>query len=136
MRKPDLDAIRQREAAATAGPWRVGPEDPQFKDVLHPHELIISHQHGIVELEPSRNGAADTAFIAHARQDVPELLGALDEARGLIASLVGCAERLDASERHFVMRAEGCGWCGGDHLAELSALVTGSNPSGSEGGES
>lgn len=84
MRRPNLAAIRRRVAAATPGPWRVGSEDPKFKDVLHPHELVISHQHGIVELEESRNGAADTAFIAHARQDVPALLDEIERLRSLI----------------------------------------------------
>lgn len=55
-----------------------------------------------------------------------------EDALGLLTSLVGCAEQLDPSERHFVMRAEGCGWCGGDHLAELTALVARLGPTGGD----
>lgn len=46
---------------------------------------------------------------------------------GLVTSLVACAESLDSSERHSVMRSSenGCGWCGGDHLAELKAAIRG-----------
>jgi len=47
------------------------------------------------------------------------------EAQGLVAlvaaveSLTTCAGLLDPSERGTVLRPQGCGWCGGDHLADL-----------------
>ena len=55
------------------------------------------------------------------------------EARGLVAfidavtSMVGCINLLDPSERATVLRPEGCGWCGGDHIAELPGVITGSH---------
>lgn len=58
------------------------------------------------------------------------------EARGLVAfidavtSMVGCANLLDPSERQMVLRPEGCGWCGADHLADLPGAITGSKAGG------
>lgn len=124
MRRPNLDAIRRRLAAATPGTWKTG--DRFGSGSLGSSTAVISGSLPPLHLDKHRNGRADAAFIAHAHQDVPALLEALGEAHGQIASLVRCAERLDPSERWSVMRAEGCGWCGGDHLAELSVLITGS----------
>ncbi|HEX8348112.1 MAG TPA: hypothetical protein VF657_25785 [Actinoplanes sp.] len=50
---------------------------------MHAHEVVISHQHGMVELQPDRNGTADAAFIAHARQDVPTLLAEVERLRAV-----------------------------------------------------
>jgi len=127
VRRPNIAAIRRRLEAATPGTWKTGARFGNGS--LGSSIVVISGSLPPLELDPHRNGRNDTAFIAHAHQDVRSLLDALDEAHGQITSLVRCAEKLDSSERWSVMRAEGCGWCVGDHLAELSALVTGSKPS-------
>ncbi|WP_052720215.1 hypothetical protein [Actinoplanes rectilineatus] len=128
MRRPNIAAIRRRLEAATPGTWKTG--DRFGSGSLGSSIAVISGSLPPLQLDEHRNGRNDAAFIAHAHQDVAALLTALDEAHGQIISLVACAERLYPSERHTVLRADGCGWCGGDHLAELSVLVAGSNPSG------
>lgn len=119
MRKPNLNAIRRRVAAASPGPWRVGSQDPKHGDVLHAHELVISHQHGIVELEPHRNGAADTAFIAHARQDIPALLAEVERLRSLITPREAAA--LDRLLQAYLATEEGD--AGADDLRALYGKV-------------
>lgn len=121
MRRPNLAAIRRRLESATPGTWKTG--DRFGTGVLGSSIAVISGNLPPIELDPRRNGRNDAAFIAHAHQDVAALLDALEEAHGQIVSLVGCVERLHPSERYSVMRADGCGWCGGDHFAELSKLV-------------
>lgn len=53
----------------------------------------------------------------------PEFRGLVDLIDG-VARLADCVSKLDPSERETVLRPSGCGWCGGDHLAELPTPVT------------
>lgn len=63
--------IRERERAATGGPWKASG-CAIFSE--HPTEdLAIYDEGGHTE--------ADAAFIAHAREDIPYLLSALDSER-------------------------------------------------------
>lgn len=79
VRKVNLDAIRRRAAAATPGPWKIGS---RFGcGVLGSAVAVISGKLPPIELDPHRNGRADAAFIAHARQDVPALLAEVDRLR-------------------------------------------------------
>lgn len=131
----DVDAIRERLAAASPGPWRTGDRDPEYGDVMHPHELIIGHKQAMVELEPGKNGAADAAFIAAARQDVPALLAEVDRLRAELDEIgamqviehEGCRLRIISSALHDrlcnrrvatpqgtepeVLGCAGCGFC-------------------------
>ena len=68
-----------------------------------------------------RQCAADTSdsWIGRVTVYPPEarpLVALLDAVAGMVA----CANLLDPSERGTVLRAEGCGFCGGDHLADLA----------------
>ena len=96
----DLDAIRARADAATPGPWVAEayvygdpedgygpPQDWQIKTAgwtKHAGSVIVSHQ-------PYEGGGvneeADAEFIAHARQDVPDLLAELARLRAANAEL-------------------------------------------------
>ncbi|GAA4681242.1 hypothetical protein [Phytohabitans rumicis] len=82
----DLDAIRARLAAATAGPWRAHPDGLVWAD--RPGDPVS----GSTEVE-------DAEFIAHARTDVPALLAELDEGW---ARLVTVERVFDAIREHYI----------------------------------
>lgn len=86
----DLQAMRERCADATPGPWscwnawdivpdhvaveRIGPEDSQMG-------LVASTSFG----GDIHCSAADAQFVAHARADLPRLLAALEQSLEVIA---------------------------------------------------
>lgn len=78
----DLDAIEQRAAAATPGPWWVVRDNADGfygEDAYNVHggENVAIAQGGPVEDGGPDVGACDRAdaeFIAHAREDVPALV--------------------------------------------------------------
>jgi hypothetical protein len=82
MRRARLDAIRRRAAAATPGTWKTG--DRFHNGALGTSSVVLSPRLPCLELDPYRNGRADAAFIAHARQDVPQLLDEIDRLRALM----------------------------------------------------
>lgn len=78
----DLDAIRARAEAASPGPWTIengsivhaGPSESRSNERWGMFVVASVGAHDI-----GRPGAANTAFIAHARTDVPALLAELAE---------------------------------------------------------
>lgn len=77
-----IEAIRTRLEKATAGSWHQGP---------HYRSDVESRLHRICECKAmnSPQGIANAEFIAHAREDIPWLLDALDRQR----------ERIDVLDR-------------------------------------
>ena len=77
MPRPDLDAIAARVAAATPGPWEddVTEEDGDLV-IRFPDNGVWYF--GNMETSTGRDHA-DTAFIAHARADIPALLAYIAE---------------------------------------------------------
>jgi hypothetical protein len=98
----DLDAIRDREAAATPGHWYTGPAPDdqrrqariQICDAGWDFDLPDGH-HALVHAPKPAEGwpstgdvaaaDADAEFIAHARQDVPALLAEVVRLRALLS---------------------------------------------------
>ena len=78
----DLEAIAARAAAATGGPWRVGPQNPSY---------VWADSTGD-DVTDTVNCTEDATFIAHAREDVPALL---DLVRRYDAMLDACEGHLD-----------------------------------------
>ncbi|MGW3888918.1 hypothetical protein ACWD69_09525 [Micromonospora chokoriensis] len=102
MNDIDIDAIRHREQAATDGPWTTGA-DKTWSDVFPPWALVINAAHPLIELESGPQGTADAEFIAHARQDIPDLLATVDELTTKLADrnasldrVIGERDALDA----------------------------------------
>jgi hypothetical protein len=87
----NLDAIKARAEAATSPPWGAGNK---AIDGLLPWELVISKTYPMVELDSSEQGGRDAEFIAHARQDVPDLLSEVGRLREANANLIRNAEIL------------------------------------------
>lgn len=91
----DLDAIRARVDAATPGPWRVVQEhgrdiaDEGYSRIWIQAEA--GEQHDIADLidDDSANGSPladeNAEFIAHARQDITDLLAEVDQLRAELA---------------------------------------------------
>jgi len=102
----DLDPIRQREQAATEGPWgwfdgsdytdvvadyqSTGPGSYQCRQQVARVEAdwyFDNPQHEDQdEDDASEQACADADFIAHARQDVPALLAEIERLRAQLAA--------------------------------------------------
>ena len=67
-----LDAIKERAEAATDGPWRVISD--YIPGVIEVEGPTASNDY-VAELSADK---ADLEFIAHARQDIPALLAAVE----------------------------------------------------------
>lgn len=95
-----LEEIRKREQAATEGPWSVarceGEHGEIDYDIESPHEKITSKIACAVERRH------DAELVAHARQDIPDLLAALTQAQETIAQLTQERDRL----RNFIASRE------------------------------
>lgn len=86
----DTDAIRARAQAATEGPWYEDRGLGSFEYRIHGHDgwRVLSAE----DVDPQR-ASLNAAFLAHARTDVPALLGAVDAAEGEVARLREEVER-------------------------------------------
>ena len=77
MAQEQLDAIRGREAKATAGPWGVdGPAQCGPGDTLTVYP--VEDGGTVAYVQPSWD---DAEFIAHARTDIPALLAEVERLR-------------------------------------------------------
>lgn len=91
MSKPDLDAIRARVEAATEGPWAAQDYDTAPGDE---GSCITAGEPGMGQRAIAyaiaypwttpESCAADAEFIAHARQDIPNLLTYIGELETLL----------------------------------------------------
>ena len=85
-----LDAIRQREQAATEGPWEA---DTRNKTVWNRNngDTVAYMSLGLPSALP------DAAFIAHARADIPALLAVVEAAVALIKKFDDSMDLLNLS---------------------------------------
>lgn len=92
MTKEQLDAIREREKAATKGPWR-------FNGAFETAEGYFLE---CAYTEDIGGRDEDIGFILHARQDVPDLLDEVDRLREELGELdVIARDRDDAVDLLF-----------------------------------
>ena len=102
MDEQRLTEIEAREKAATPGPWR---EDHSLVAL----ELVHQQRFGKGNMSKAEADAyrKDAAFIAHARQDVPDLLAEVREAdRALTEAGVTPAEGASLAYRVTVLAAQ------------------------------
>ena len=78
MSAPDLNAIRARAAAATEGPWRAEYSWEQGNCVVPGDAQSTREAFAVTRLY---HQAADAEFIAHARQDIPDLCDEVERLR-------------------------------------------------------
>lgn len=102
----DLDAIHARIAAAGRGPWLTDPEYGWPMGDGNIHEAVRNDSgdgHDVVALTGVKDlhprSAADAEFIAHARDDIPALLAALDATRAELAATAADLARLRCGAR-------------------------------------
>ena len=99
MSAPDLNAIRARAAAATKGPWV--PELPDPDDDWAAEESSVYLDDGMAlgtayiarEISQGDEGKAGGEFIAHARQDIPDLCDKVDELGGALTQAMSALSR-------------------------------------------
>lgn len=75
----ELEAIREREAKATRGPWFCEiPRIVGYPKILSRGESVEEVAFAVRQ-HPTQNDVADADFIAAARQDIPALLSHISE---------------------------------------------------------
>ena len=89
MTQEELEKIREREQAATPGPWTVDIWSSQPNTVQGISPIGICTDYG--DYGPEN---ADAEFIAHAREDIPDLLQHIEEQNSYIEGLEKIAVRL------------------------------------------
>jgi hypothetical protein len=79
----DLDEIKARCDRATAGPWKSYIEG---REAMSGSDFIMTAGEDIYLAGATRD---DQDFIAHARQDIPRLIGETERLRSELAKLRG-----------------------------------------------
>ena len=111
-----LDEIRARADNATEGPWtnRKQRETEKGPDArwIYPGNIVVADSHQIIVTQTGN--AANSRFIAHAREDVPYLLA-------IVARVQALLEQYEADDREhlntFGQHHPYAGWAA-DHLRE------------------
>jgi hypothetical protein len=104
-------AIRIRESWASPGPWRVR----LYSAWAHGADIRDAHNAGVVCCG-SPNSNAD--FVAHARTDIPYLLGLLDAERASSSAAVALLRQTAALLRKAQQAQGGYGGRGGSYISE------------------
>ena len=87
----DIQAIREREQKATKGPW-ITTKTPNSVSVASHSEhnrIYISLRDPVCLPETFKRQKDDADFIAHSRQDIPDLLALVYRAREIIERMIG-----------------------------------------------
>ena len=82
MLTPDeLAAMREREQAATPGPWAANESQFSSHEKISDWYVAGGKGGGVVQIVGrwNQDDKADALFIAHAREDIPRLLARIDE---------------------------------------------------------
>lgn len=94
-----LAEIRERAERATAGPWylvndnKIHERETKFNE----YGVRIGETPNLIAVEKWPNGPANTQFIVHSRQDIPELLEYIEELQGAIRQLVDSKSEIKLS---------------------------------------
>lgn len=115
MTDETLKAIEERANKATPGPWTAEPSDPNGWSDEEPHCDGIHTESGgwrnaIVTTDGGVYGPRmpDADFIAHAREDVPKLLGEVRRLRADVQRLERAADaRLRDMQELAMAKAQG-----------------------------
>ena len=98
MTAAELAALKALADAATPGPWEAGEYNRVTADGRH--ILKCRDQYDGVRLAIHDNAIADAAFIAAARDAVPELIAEVDRLRTELAQAQAQAENERARRKH------------------------------------
>lgn len=75
----ELEAIRKRAEAATAGPW--------YKLFQYGISIVSESDYKVIDEDGGVAKYPDAEFIAHARQDVPKLTAEIERLRQALAEI-------------------------------------------------
>ncbi|AKQ74890.1 hypothetical protein B4092_5005 [Bacillus licheniformis] len=89
----NLEEIRQRVAAATEGPWRIGKQSPNGLNNIGTIGGLLTAQ---------TTDEDDAKYIAHARQDIPWLISEIDRLNSGIDSVLYDLRNEDITNPHVV----------------------------------
>lgn len=92
MTDDEVEAAAARAEAATAGPWVATQQAGDEWWFGAGDEVVVRGPAGGMVCVTSDDGAAEMAFIAHARTDVPALAAEVLRLRALIAAMVEAGE--------------------------------------------
>jgi len=113
MDKQKLDEIRARCEAATPGPWHYVSQHKEINEKLMDTDengaVVGELPNGIAEIYPI-NRQSNAEFIAHARQDIPDLLSALENAHRRLEGEMYLLEKSNALQLLWYNRALELGW--------------------------
>ena len=122
-----IEAIREREANATPGPWREVSHPAQISKPDGPFRDILSIEDDAVALSVYES---DSALIAHARSDIPALLTEVERLRAEIDPFLEDHGRFHPDFWLAGRRGTGQEWCPACDLgAALSPSTEPTKPS-------
>lgn len=104
----NLSAIKYRVVCATAGPWKAMPPDDDSKRwfirrLIGVQDVPPENFYICLLLEFGNRLYEDATFIAHARQDIPDLIAEVEKLRYHLNHMI--------SERHKETKFESCRDC-------------------------
>lgn len=107
MTNEELELIRKRAEAATAGPWIADGDEITSATVLcHKYNEPVT-------IAETFHDYADDDFIAHAREDVPKLLAEIERLKELAHEILEDYDRAErrvidevSTNRHFAIKIQ------------------------------
>lgn len=87
-----LAQIRVREGAATKGPWHLERHEPTLARLVVSEDCTLDISFGYI----GNRTEGDAEFVAHARDDVPDLLAEVERLRVRVAELEAGRNRINS----------------------------------------
>lgn len=122
MSAPDLNAIRARAAAATKGPWYLDAGVDNTGTVFVGNradgreyglwEIVLASGDPLGDLTPeaAKRELANCEFIAHARQDIPDLCDEVERLRSIVAGVQAALADHPKCDKYEPDDVISCGW--------------------------
>ncbi|MGE7843942.1 hypothetical protein ACQKNX_24550 [Lysinibacillus sp. NPDC093712] len=100
MTPEQLNAIKERLAKATPGPWGFDKGDNLREDRRPAVVEHFDYEHGEWFIHGDIADISDATFIAHARQDIPALVAEIERLRAELTDIIVVATEEASSITH------------------------------------
>lgn len=110
----DLDAIRARVDATTAGPWEARMDEVRAAEIPATSKKCRRESFWLADTL----GDEDATFIAHARTDIPALLAEVERLRAGIADIIPLTDHTHTGDERWTPDGSLC-----DRCAKVNALL-------------